>query len=227
MVSLVMLKKWNELYAQDWFPRVAPFAVFMAFIMLESSFPDYLYQIYLVKTVSVGSILFFFRNRYPEIQWSSSLKDILIAVIFGMAVFVLWINMTWNFAVIGELRTNNPFEMLGKTTLYPAIFFRIFGSSIVVPVMEELFWRSFVIRWIDNNNFLSVPLGTFTVRSFILTVLLFGSEHTMWLAGIMAGILYNLLLYYRRNLSLCIIAHAVTNFVLGVYVLSTDKWIFW
>lgn len=222
-----MLEKWNELNGQDWFPRAVPFAVFMAFIMLESSLSGYVYQIYIVKTIVVGSLLLLFKDRYTELKWSAPIKDILTALIFGLVVFVLWINMTWDFAVIGKLRSENPFEKVSGNLLYPALFFRIFGASIIVPVMEELFWRSFVIRWIDNNNFLSVPLGTFTMRSFIITVLLFGSEHTLWLAGIMAGVIYNILLYLRKDLWLCIIAHAVTNFILAVYVLSTNRWIFW
>lgn len=222
-----MLKKWNELSDQEWFPRAVPFAVFMAFIMLESSLSGYVYQIYIVKTIVVGFLLLLFKDRYTELKWSAPIKDILTALIFGLVVFVLWINMTWDFAVIGKLRSENPFEKVSGNLLYPALFFRIFGASIIVPVMEELFWRSFVIRWTDNNNFLSVPLGTFTMRSFIITVLLFGSEHTLWLAGIMAGVIYNILLYYRKDLWLCIIAHAVTNFILAVYVLSTNRWIFW
>lgn len=222
-----MLRKLGKLYDEAWFPRVLPFAIFMAFIVIESSFKDYLYHIYIAKTVTVGFILLLFRKEYTEIRWSSSVKDILLSIVFGGVVFVLWINMTWGFAVLGELRSENPYEKLGGNLLYPALFFRIFGASVVVPIMEELFWRSFLIRWIDNNNFLSLPIGTFTIRSFIITVLLFGSEHTLWLAGITAGVLYNLLLYYRKNLSLCIIAHAVTNFALALYVLATDKWIFW
>lgn len=222
-----MKNKWEKLHNQDWFPRAVPFAVFMVFVLLESSFSDYLYHLYIVKTVVVGALLVYFKDTYTELKGSVPFTDVLTALITGLAVFILWINMTWGFAVLGELRSENPFDKVSGNLLYPALFFRIFGASIVVPVMEEIFWRSFVIRWIDNHNFLSVPLGTFTMRSFIITVLLFGSEHTLWLAGIMAGIMYNLLLYYRKNLWLCIIAHAVTNFVLAVYVLSTDRWIFW
>ncbi|MBI5056411.1 MAG: CAAX prenyl protease-related protein [Nitrospirae bacterium] len=219
--------KWNDLSTQEWFPRVFPFAVFMAFVMLESAFTSHVYLIYIAKSITVGLILLYFRNRYSEISWNISLKDISLAVIFGITVFILWINMTWDFAVIGSPRTNNPYTMLGKGILYPAIFFRILGASVVVPVMEEIFWRSFVIRWIDDKNFLSMPVGTFSLQSFFITVLLFGSEHNLWLAGIVAGILYNLLLYYKKSISLCIIAHGVTNFILGIYVLYTDKWMFW
>lgn len=222
-----MFEKYKDLRNRPWFPRVFPFAVFMAFIMLESIFTSDVYLIYIVKSIVVGLILLHFKGSYSEVKIAASLKDILIAVAFGILVFILWINMTWDFAVIGSPRDNNPYALLSKEYFYLAIFFRICGSAIVVPVMEEIFWRSFIIRWIDNHNFLSVPIGTFTMRSFIITVLLFGSEHTLWLAGIMAGILYNVLLYYRKSIFLCIVSHSVTNLVLGIYVLYTNKWIFW
>jgi len=222
-----MIKKWNDIYNRAWFPRVFPFAVFMAFVMMESAFTEHVYLIYIAKTIVVGLILLHFRSKYSEINKSISFNNICIAVILGIIVFILWINMTWDFAIIGSPRSNNPYELLSKEAFYIAIFFRIFGSAIVVPVMEELFWRSFVIRWIDNNNFTSVPIGTFSITSFIITVLLFGSEHSLWLAGIMAGILYNLLLYYRKSIFLCIISHSVTNFILGIYVLYSGRWMFW
>ncbi|MBI5409906.1 MAG: CAAX prenyl protease-related protein [Nitrospirae bacterium] len=221
------MKKWHDLYTQAWLPRVFPFAVFMLFILPESAFKEQVYLIYIVKSIIVGLLLLHFRNKYEEINKSVSFKDICIAAAFGIAVFILWINMTWDFAVFGSPRANNPYELLGKGYLYPAIFFRILGASVVVPVMEELFWRSFVIRWIDDHDFMKAPVGAFSLRSFVITVLLFGSEHDLWLAGIAAGILYNVLLYYRKSIFLCIISHGVTNFILGIYVLYSGRWMFW
>jgi hypothetical protein len=199
----------------------------MLFVLLESMFTFDVYLIYIAKSIVVGLILFHFRSKYSEIAVAASVKDICIAVALGVFVFVLWINITWDFAIIGSPRANNPYKLISKEAFYIAIFFRIFGSAIVVPVMEELFWRSFVIRWIDNHNFTSIPLGTFSITSFITTVLLFGSEHSLWLAGIVAGVLYNLLLYYRKSIFLCIISHSVTNFILGIYVIYSGRWMFW
>jgi hypothetical protein len=52
-------------------------------------------------------------------------------------------------------------------------------------------------------------------------------EHNMFLAGILAGAIYNLLLYYTKSLSQCVLAHAVTNLALGFFVLLSQKWYFW
>jgi len=199
----------------------------MAFVILESAFTSDVYLIYIVKSIVVGLILLHFRNKYSEINLLASFKDICIAAAVGVIVFIIWINMTWDFAILGEPRHSNPYTLLSSGTFTIAIFFRIYGSSVVVPVMEELFWRSFLIRWIDNTDFLSVKIGTFTLRSFVITVLLFGSEHSLWLAGIVAGIIYNMLLYYRKNIFLCIISHSVTNIIISIYVLYSGRWMFW
>ena len=111
--------------------------------------------------------------------------------------------------------------------IYLLIFFRLLGAVIVVPIFEELFWRSFALRWLIDENFNSVPIGTFTWFSATAVILAFGFEHHRWLAGILAGVLYHALLYYKKDLSACVIAHAVTNLLLGIYVLSTQQWSFW
>jgi hypothetical protein len=111
--------------------------------------------------------------------------------------------------------------------LYLLIFFRLLGAVIVVPIFEELFWRSFALRWLIDENFSAVPIGTFTWFSASAVILAFGFEHHRWLAGIFAGLLYHALLYYKKDLSACVIAHAVTNLLLGIYVLLTQQWSFW
>ncbi len=104
---------------------------------------------------------------------------------------------------------------------------RLTGATLLVPVAEELFWRGFILRWIVNPDFQKVPIGTFTWPSFVLTSLLFATEHNRWLVGLVAGIVYNLLVYRTRSLFACMVAHGVTNLALGVYVLNTGLWTFW
>jgi CAAX prenyl protease-like protein len=60
-----------------------------------------------------------------------------------------------------------------------------------------------------------------------LPPILFGLEHHRIVVGIIAGIIYNLLLIRQKKLSGCILAHGVTNLGLGIYVLVTESWMFW
>ena len=184
--------------------------------------------IYPFKTLLVGGLLVLFWPRLYELKvpilvsWKEGLQ--ILAV--GMLVYILWVRMDWPWAIQGELKGYDPFQV-GLNLGWLLAGIRLFGASVVVPIMEELFWRSFLIRWIVNARFESVPFGTFTLGSFLVTVVLFGLEHNLWLAGMMAGAAYNLLFYWTRRLWPCVLAHALTNFVLGVHVLVTQEWRWW
>ncbi len=221
--------------------RIAPFTLYMVFIAIEGilhtlvgkgllAIPEqYLLCLYPFKALSVALILFLFRKSYSEIRIKDLLSPtiFLLASLIGVVVFTLWINLDQPFATMGTLRGFDP-------NLYPSEWMRVFltasrlaGAALVVPVMEELFWRSFLIRYIISPDFSKSPIGRFTWPSFLITTVLFGLEHNLFLAGMLAGIAYNLLLYRTKSLSACILAHGLTNLALGIYVLQTGKWYFW
>lgn len=222
-------------------PRILPFALFMAFIGLEEALrfgigkgmvdlpANSLYYLYPVKAFSVGLLLVFLRKSYPEIRLKE-LKEVgklVISFAAGVVVFLLWVRMDWSFGTQGTPQGFNPGLLSGNFTRAALTVTRIAGAVIVVPVMEELFWRSFLLRYIIGQDFAKVPIGRFTWPSFLISTVLFGLEHHLFLAGMMAGVAYNLLLYYSKSLSQCIVAHAVTNLALAIYVLVTGKWYFW
>ena len=188
-----------------------------------------LYYLYPIKTLVIGSLLYFFREHYHELRLRdlTSLPATLAACAIGLLVFALWIRMDWALGTNGAPQGFNPSLLPGQTTRVVMTLFRIAGAVLVVPLMEELFWRSFLIRYIIDKNFTKVPIGAFTWTSFLLTVALFGLEHNYILAGIMAGIFYNFLLYRTRSLAHCVLSHAVTNLALALYVIYTGKWQFW
>jgi CAAX protease family protein len=203
-------------------PYVLPFATFLLLTELSRWVPDSLLWIYPLKTVVAGGLLLWFRKTYSEITFDFSW----FAVAVGIVVLLLWIPLYGGYLLLSEPTIVNPYELAGSLAL-PWIVIRLLGSSLVVPVMEELFWRSFLLRYLVNPDFRQVPLGTFTTSALAISVVLFGVEHNQWLAGIVAGLLYTLLLYRTKSLFSCIVAHAVTNFLLGVYVLTAQQWQYW
>jgi CAAX prenyl protease-like protein len=98
---------------------------------------------------------------------------------------------------------------------------------MVVPLMEELFWRAFLLRWLIDDDFKRVPAGTFAWAPFATTTILFGLEHHQWLAGLLCGALYNWLYYRHKDVFACVVAHAVSNAALAAWVLRTGAWQFW
>ena len=220
-----------------WLTRALPFAVYMLFIvihdLLKPVLPENISTLYLtpiiytLKITVVGILLIVFWKKYNELrQFTFKFQPFILTAAVGVIVFVLWINMDWDFATMGGADVYNP-QNLPSPYYYLFIGIRLFGAAVVVPVFEELFWRSFIIRYIINPDFRSVRIGAFSWASFLISAALFGAEHHFWMAGIMAGLIYNLLLYRTKHLWYCIIAHGLTNLILGLYVIKTGNWIFW
>ena len=203
-------------------PYVAPFAVFLLLTELARWVPGSQLWMYPVKTVLAALLLFYFWRTYDEI----TLKFSQLALMVGVIAFVLWIPLYGGFLLLSKPEVVNPYDLAGQWAI-PWIIVRLLGSTLVVSVMEELFWRSFLLRYLINPDFRQVPIGTFTWASLDISVALFGAEHNQWFAGIVAGLLYTLLLYRTTSLFDCIVAHAVTNFLLGLYVLWFQQWQYW
>ncbi len=221
--------------------RIIPFAVFMLFIGLQQILEwtvvkgwldltaQQMLYLYPIKALLVTGLLIFFWRKYTELHFADfkNLTHTVASIFLGLLVFILWINMDWGIATFGESKGFDPFLIDDDTTRNLMIFSRIFGAALVVPIMEELFWRSFMLRYIITANFTTIRIGTYTLTSFVICAVLFGLEHNLFLAGIMAGVSYSLLLYWTKSIFQCILAHAVTNLVLGIYVLQTGYWQFW
>ncbi len=226
--------------AAPWIPRAAPFAAYMGFLLIQDLVGGFLpggfvkthwpALVYPLKIIAAAGLLLYFWKSYDELKSRAPTgnfrRDMIAAAGVGVLVFVLWVRMDWPFAVVGDPTVYNPWSLPGGLAV-TFIGIRLLGASVVVPIFEELFWRSFLMRYIIKPEFTTVPVGAFTWPSFLIGAALFGSEHHFWLAGIMAGVLYSLLLYRTRSIWACIVSHGLTNLLLGVYVLSYGNWKFW
>ena len=185
--------------------------------------------LYVLKTVTVGILLWIFRHRYKsDLACCLSLFEVLVSVALGLAVLIIWIKGDGLLPFVGKNSGFNPFAYAGSGLgAGLLIFFRLLGAALVVPIMEELFWRAFLMRYLINPHFDSVPMGTFTWFSFISVAVVFGLEHHRVVEGIIAGMIYGLIVVWQKRLTGAIIAHATTNLGLGIYVLLTGSWQFW
>lgn len=220
--------------------RVLPFLVFMLFVGVEELFRFFisrdfpvpeqlLLYLYPVKAGIVAVLLLVLWPHYRELRFGDVLqwKNTLLSLSTGLLIFWVWIQMTAEFATIGEsagFKIEAYKEGLVRNAM---IGVRLCGAVLVVPVMEELFWRSFLIRYLVKKEFMQVSIGKFTWFSFLATAVLFGLEHNLYLAGICAGILFNLVLYRTRSIFQCVLSHATANLALGIYVLNSGNWHFW
>lgn len=214
--------------------RCLPFSLYMLIMAVSPLVADLLdfpqQQQNWLYALRVGAPLLaigYFWRDYSELKAQRfPLLGLLATVLLGGLVFVLWINLDDGWMVIGSLAGFVP-KTAADQPDWPLIAVRWCGATLVVPLMEELFWRSFFMRWLDKPAFMRLLPGLVSLKALLISSLLFGSEHSLWLAGIVAGLAYGWL--YRRfgNLWLPTIAHSITNGVLGVWVVQGGHWQFW
>ena len=221
--NLMPMCKARAFQKRPYIPYIAPFVIFGIFLYAGPHLPISQGLAYAIRTFLVAASLIYFWNAYRhEIAFSFNW----LAVISGVLVFFVWVLPEGLYPQIGH-SAFNPYEQSTGYGVYAVIASRLVGAVVVVPVMEELFWRSFALRFAIQSDFKSLPLGQFSWFSFVFVSLLFGFEHHRWLVGIVAGMVYAGLLYRSKNLFDAILSHAITNFLLGIYVLYTHQWSFW
>ena len=215
--------------------RVLPFAVFMALLALRSMAPtdgrwgfdsQWLYGLNLLL---VGGLLAAFWREYGELarQNLPQPAELALSVLVGLAVFGLWIHLDAPWMQIGQPSASFvPVDARGQLQ-WPLIAVRWAGAALLVPVMEELFWRSFLMRWLQAPVFEAVDPRRVGAKAVILSTFVFMLAHPLWLAAIMAGLAYALLYRQTGKLWTAVLAHAVTNGALGVWVVQTGQWQFW
>ena len=213
------------------FARVFPFAAFIAFLVAQPLLADVVDARWLVvaRGLVVAALLAYFWKHYVELREAPRVpvSHWLLALAAGAAVFILWITLDADWAVMGELGDGFvPVRPDGQLDL-PLVLLRLLGLALVVPVMEELFWRSFLMRWIDRRDFLAADPRAASLVAFGVSCALFAVEHSQWFAGLIAGAAYGGLYMLSRNLWVPIVSHATTNAILGFWILATASWQFW
>ena len=206
-------------------PFVAPFFLFMAFLSVESYFPDQHYVLYPLKTLLVAAVLAWFWRSLPPLTPAAPM----LSVCVGMAgVVLLWIGLDpilvhYDQLLIGR----NPFQLYPAVNAWGLFGFRLAGIALVVPIMEELFWRGFLMRWLIKEDFTSVPLGTYRPFSFGITTVCFAAVHgPEWPLAVIVGVLYGAWFVRTKKLGDIMLAHGVTNLLLALYCLLTNDWHF-
>jgi len=210
---------------------VAPFAVFLLLLVLWPQIGLGAWEEPLRLILLTFTVWYFSRG---VLDWR--LANVAGSVLVGVGVFVVWIGpdilvegyrQHWLFenSVTGAAGSSLSGAARADTLF---LVLRSLRAAVVVPVIEELFWRGWLMRWIISSDFERVPLGTYAARAFWITALLFASEHgPYWEVGLAAGIVYNWWMVRTKRLGDCVLAHAVTNAALSAYVIGAGKWEYW
>jgi uncharacterized protein len=210
------------------YARVAPFVAFVVLTALQGQLgEDSRYWLYLMKTALGAWLIWEMRPFVEEMRWKISWE----AVVVGVAVFAIWVGLDGLYPRLSELDAGwNPHKQFGQASAMAWFYIvvRIAGSSIIVPPLEEVFYRSFLYRMFVKRDFRAMPLSQFHGLSFVVTSALFGFMHPdRWLAGILCGLAYQWLVIRKNRLGDAMTAHTLTNFLLGLWVVWKGAWNFW
>lgn len=219
----------------DW-AYILPMAVFLLFTWLGSNAAvkanvPYAYPIsYVIKTFAVAAMLWAYWRAYTRVRWGHWVLGVAVGVV-GVVQWVgmqLWLQRYEFFQPSGDVF--DPTKAFASAwALYGFIAIRLAGAVLVVPVMEELFWRDFLWRQIlAPNDFKLAGVGERGWAPFLGVSVAFAAVHgNWWLTSIVWALMIASLLVYTKSLGACIVAHAVTNLLMGVYVLRSGDWAFW
>ena len=220
------LDRWRSL------PYVVPFASFMVFLALQKYVALNPEVEYPARDVVLIAILWIFSRHAIDLKARHKVET----AVLGVAVFVIWIGpdmlfpayrQHWLFqnSILGQLSAPAPENVLRMPVV---LWSRIFRAVVLVPIIEELFWRAWLMRWLISPRFEKVPLGTYQFGAFAITAVLFASEHgPYWDVGLVTGVIYNWWMVRTRSLGDCILVHAITNACLCGYVVATGHWEYW
>ena len=219
-------------------PFVAPFAVFILMLGLKNVGVAGARWLYPIQVIVVSTVVLLVSRPLVSDPAAGPVRPVrpFGSFAIGLLVFAVWIGPDqvwpayrhhWLFenSLTGVAQSSLP-AGLRSDPLFLA--FRVFGTAILVPIIEELFWRGFLMRYLIDSDFLKIPLGTYAPLSFFLTALLFATEHgPFWEVGLAAGLIYNWWMVRTRSLTDCMIAHGVTNAALAVFVTVGGHWDYW
>jgi uncharacterized protein len=210
----------------------APFVVFLALLAGAPHLGLPARADLALRLLLPAAAIYYFSRRLLRVRWTSGL----LSTLLGVAVFGLWVapdllipgwRQHWLFQnpLFGTLQSSLPSGAAGDTV---SLWLRGLRAALVVPILEELFWRGWLMRWIINPQFETVPLGQYQARAFWLTAVLFALEHgPYWEVGLLTGAIFNWWMVRTKSVEDCIWAHAVTNACLSVFVVTTGRWEYW
>ena len=214
-----------------WAPYWAPFLSFMLLVEIGGRAPEHMAGVFLaLKVVVPGCLVLWYglRGRYPELRGMKRDAAILLDIGVGLLGALLWVApFIWFDGLRPEEGGFDRF-LLGEEHVGLALALRGFGYACVTPFVEELFVRSWLLRYIDvfdqRKDFRKVPIARFTPRSFLVVVGFFVFTHVPWEWGVMLGwtLLTMAWFYHRGHILPLVIVHAVTNGAIFAFVVLFD-----
>lgn len=220
---------------------VGPFVLWLVGILVlfvggGFDFPVYVYSV--KSVVCAGAVMVLRPWRF--VQCNGNRGDVLLGVLIGLAVYVLWavpestpwqgvteFYQRWLVMMPGGMPDYSSSMCYAFETHPVLAIVKLIGSAFVIAPIEEFFFRGWLMRWLTQYDWQSVELRQVSRQAFWTVVVVFALEHDRFVGGALAGMAYGALAVRTNSLRAPIIAHVVTNLILGIHVLVFDAYRFW
>jgi CAAX prenyl protease-like protein len=251
-----ILRKWQN---DKTLAHVAPFALFMllllpdqlleifGFTVRNPEYPWYRFApeqwLLPLQTVICLALLIFFWKQY-DFRPVRGLGIAVLAAVIGIAIWILpghlYVSQEmeagtfWSYFGFAERKEGFNPSFIEDHSLFwywMAVVFRFLRMVVVVALIEEIFWRGFLMRFLlrMDGNYWKVPFGQFHWLTLVVVTGLFVGIHGP--DDRFAALIYGLLTYAvavrTKSLAACVVMHATANLLLGIYTMSTGQWGYW
>jgi uncharacterized protein len=219
-------------------PYIIPMVGFLAMTAAEGYLPtrgggiDPLWYpvVYAIKVAVVSVLAWMSRSAWRDLSPRPSLGALALATALGLGVAALWVGLDGLYPelpFLGGKRSSFDPNTMPRAGMIAFVAVRLLGLVVLVPLIEELFWRSFLMRWVIDQDFARVPIGRVTPLAAGVTSVAFGLAHPEWLPGLITGLAWAWLVWQTKSITACVISHAIANLALGLYVIATGDWKYW
>ncbi|WP_263357786.1 exosortase E/protease, VPEID-CTERM system [Acidicapsa ligni] len=207
---------------------LVPFLAILAATFISRAASGHFEWLYPLRFVAAAFSIWHYRAEYKNLNWRFSWT----APLGGTIVFLIWIASTfWS----KQTGTDNAAGNLGTALAslspiarYTWLIFRVTAAVITVPIAEELAFRGYLTRRLINRDFDTVLFRRLTYLAIAISSAAFGLMHGQhWVVGIIAGLVYALILKRSGKIGDAIAAHATSNLLLAAWVLIGGHWSFW
>jgi CAAX prenyl protease-like protein len=219
------------------FPYLVPLCAYVLlgwferFVPRIGDQPDALWYFgaYTARLFATGLSAWWYRSIWKDLRPVSSAASLGLAVVLGLAVWALWIGLDGLYPPLFGSERRIGFDPTPLPPIWRGAFIvvRLVGLVVLVPLIEELFWRSCLIRWLIDVEFQKVPIGRVTWLSAGASSVFFALVHPEWLPALFTGFLWAWLLWQTKSVFACFVSHATANLALGIYIIVAGAWKFW
>ena len=172
--------------------------------------------IYPLQAMICGALVWYWRAHY---RWGDrSGRTFFIGIVAGVVGIAFWILGP----TVGEPRSGG-FDptALGEAAAPWVIGLRVVRLAIVVPFVEELFWRGYLQPTLTRTR--GAAIGLVSTAVFVALA----HQPSDWLIAFVYGLLAGVVYLWTKSLAACIAMHATANLILGIYILQSSRWSLW